>query len=61
MAVLANLGDQDARAAAFILLEFGDELLHPFDGVRHADLLLIDAGDGLDLRLMPPEHFFQRQ
>ncbi len=61
VAVLADLGDQDARAASFIVLEFGDELLHPCNGVRHADLPSIDAGDRLDLRLMAPEHFFQRQ
>ena len=28
VAVLADLGDEDARAAAFILLEFGDAFLH---------------------------------
>ena len=61
VAVLADLGDQDARAAALVLLEFGDELLHAFERVGHADLPLIDAGNGLDLRLMAPEHFFQRQ
>ncbi len=27
MAVLADLGDQDARPAAFVVLEFGDEFL----------------------------------
>ena len=31
VAVLADLGDQDARPAAFVLLEFVDPLLHPFD------------------------------
>ena len=29
VAVLADLGDQDARAAAFIVFEFGDELSAP--------------------------------
>ena len=33
VAVLADFGDQDARPAAFVLLEFGDALLHPLDGV----------------------------
>ena len=33
VAVLADLGDQDARAAAFVGLERGDELLHARDGV----------------------------
>src|SRR5580692_11470431 len=61
VAVLADLGDQDARAAAFVVLELGDEFLHPFDGVRHADLLPVDAGDGFDLRPMPAEHLFERQ
>ena len=61
MAVLADLGDQDARAAAFLVLEFGDALLHPLDGVRHADLPPVDAGDRLDLRLVAPEHLLQRQ
>ena len=33
VAVLADLGDQDARPAAFVVLEFGDELQHPLDRV----------------------------
>ena len=61
MAVLADLGDQDARAAALIFLEFGDEFLHPFDGVRHADLPSIDPGNRFDLRPMPPERLLQRR
>ena len=61
VAVLADLGDQDARAAAFVVLELADEFLHPFDGIRHADLPPVDAGDGLDLRPMPAEYFFERQ
>src|ERR1700679_949932 len=46
VSVLADLGDQDTRAAAFIVLELGDEFLHPCDGICHADLPLVDAGDG---------------
>src|ERR1700733_5257406 len=61
MAVLADLGDEDARAAPLIVLEFGDEFLHPLDGVRHADLPPVDAGDRLDLRLMTAKHLLQRQ
>jgi hypothetical protein len=30
VAVLADLGDEDARAAALVLLELGHALLHPF-------------------------------
>ena len=45
VAVLADLGDEDARAAALVLLEFGDAFLHSADGVRHADLPPVDAGD----------------
>ena len=62
VAVLADLGDQDARPAAFVGLELGDELLHPRDGFRHgADLPLVDAGDRLDLGAVPAEHLLQRR
>ena len=62
VAVLADLGDQDARPAALVLLERGDELLHPRDGFRHgADLPLVDAGDRLDLGAVAAEHLLQRR
>ena len=48
------------RRPSFVL-EFGDALLHPFDGVRHADLPPVNAGDRLDLRLVAAEHLLQRQ
>ena len=50
-----------APSPAFVVLELGNEFLHPFDGVRHADLPPVDAGDGFDLRLMTTEHLFERQ
>src|SRR5690242_21215203 len=64
--VLADLGDQDAWAAAFIVFELGDKLPHPFDRVRHAanrhaGLPSIDTGNRLDLGLMAAESLFQRQ
>jgi hypothetical protein len=60
MAVLADLGDQDARPAALVDLEFGDELMYARDRFGHgADLPFVDAGDRLDLRPMPAEHPFQ--
>ncbi len=61
VAVLTDLGDQNTRAPALILLEFGDAFLHPFDGVGHAGLPPVDAGNGLDLGPMAAEHLFQRQ
>src|SRR5262249_43929299 len=61
MAVLANLGNEDARAAAFGLLECGGELLDARDGVRHAGLPLVDARYRLDLGLMAAEHVFERR
>ncbi len=61
VAVLADLGDQDARPAAFVLLEFGDALEHPLDGVRHADLPPVDARDRFDLGLVAAEDLLQRQ
>ena len=66
VAVLADLGDQDTRAAAFVVFELGDEFLYAFDGIRHssvshADLPSIDAGNRSDLGLMTPERFFQRK
>ena len=62
VAVLADLGDQDARPPAFIGFELGDELLHARDGFRHgADLPLVDAGDRLDLRAVAAEHLLQRR
>jgi len=61
MAVLPDLGHQDARPAAFVLLEPGHQLFHPLDPVGHADLPLVDAGDRLDLRAMAPEHLLERQ
>src|SRR5258708_20118508 len=53
MAVLADLGDQDAWAAALVGFEFRNAAQHALDGVAHgADLLPVDAGDRLDLRAM---------
>src|SRR5580704_7561256 len=57
----APMSTSKPRSAAFVILELADEFLHPFDGIRHADLPPVDAGDGLDLRLMTTEHFFERQ
>ena len=45
VAVLADLGDEDARPAALVRLERRDQLQHARDGVGHADLPLVDAGD----------------
>src|SRR5262249_55837767 len=61
VAVLADLGNEDARAAAFRLLERGGELLDPRDRLRHAGLPLVDARDRLDLGLMPAKHLFERR
>ena len=60
MAILPDLGNQDAGAAALVHFEFADELLHPLDGVGHgSDLPFVNAGDGFDFRTMAAEHFFQ--
>jgi transposase len=62
MTVLADLGHQDARPAAFIGFELSDELLHPRNRFRHgADLPLVDARDRLDLGAVPAEDPLQRQ
>ena len=61
VAVLADLGDQDARAAAFVGLERRDQLLHARDRIGHADLPLVDAGNRLDLGAVAAEHLLQRR
>ena len=62
MAVLADLGHQDARPAALVGFELGDELLHARNRFRHgADLPLVDARDRLDLGAVPAEDPLQRQ
>src|SRR5215468_7663361 len=62
MAVLADLGDQDARAATLVGLEFRNAAQHALDGVAHgADLLPVDAGDRLDLGAMAAIHLLKRQ
>src|SRR5262245_58622269 len=49
VAVLADLGDEDAGAAPFRILERIDQFLHLLDPVGHGGRLpLVDAGDGLD-------------
>ena len=60
VAVLPDLGDEDARAAPFVLLEVGDELEHARDGFVHADLPLVDAGQRFDLGAVPPIDLLQR-
>ena len=61
MAVLTDLGDEDARPAAFIFFKLGDALLHALDSVRHADLPPVNARDRLDLGLMAAKDLFQRR
>ena len=56
-----NLGDEDARAAALVLFEFGDAFLHIRHGVRHANLPPVDAGDRFDLGLVAAKNLLQRQ
>src|SRR5258707_7824138 len=47
VAVLADLGHQNARPAAFRILERIDQRLYFFDPVGHGGRLpLVDAGDG---------------
>ena len=56
VAVLAHLGDQDARAAAFVRLERVGQLA---DACRYSvaspDLRAVDPGDGADLGLVAAE------
>src|SRR4029453_4657554 len=62
MTVLAELGDQDARPAALTLEESLDLALHLLDGALGlADLVHVDAGDHLRLRLEASEHLLQRE
>ena len=61
VAVLADLGHEDARAAALVVLELGGELLHALDGVGHPGLPLVDARDRLDLGAVAAEHRLQRR
>src|ERR1700722_20350337 len=57
VAVLAALGDEDARAAPLGVLERIDQRLNFFDPVGHGGRLpLVDAGDGFDFGTMPPEY-----
>ena len=61
VAVLADLGDENARPAALGFLEGIDQRLHFFDPVGHGGRLpLVDAGDGFDFGAVPPEHLFHR-
>src|SRR5438309_637492 len=60
MAVLADLGDQDTRAAALARFEFGDELMHLSGGRGGSDLALVDARDCPDLGLVAPIRSFER-
>src|ERR1700741_985026 len=60
VAVLADLGDEQTRAAALGGFESLHRDAHPFDGAGHTDLPLVDARDGLDLRAMPSIHLLQR-
>ena len=60
VAVLPDLGDEDARTAALVGLERRNQLQHTRNGVGHADLPLVDARERLDLGAVAPEHFFQR-
>src|SRR5258707_13950802 len=52
VAVLTDLGDQDARTAALIGLETFHQLAYPLDGAGHADLPLVDARNGPDFAAM---------
>ncbi len=61
VAVLAHLGDEDARAAAVVLLEGGRHLDHAADVVAHvARLRSIDARDGADLGAVAGEDLLHR-
>ena len=61
VAVLSHFGNQDARLAPGLLLEGLDLVLDAVDRRVVADLLAIDAGDGVDLGDMAAEHLLQRQ
>src|SRR6185437_9406465 len=61
VAVLADLGDQDARPAPLVVLELGDALLYPLDRIRHADLPPVHARYRLDLGAVAAEHLLQRR
>ena len=61
VAVLAHLGDEDAGTAAFVALELGAHRDHAARILAHStDLRSVDALDRADLRLVAPEHGFQR-
>src|SRR5260221_13544085 len=62
VAVLADLGDQDAWRAALLLCEGGDTALHPLQHVlAGAGLAHVDAGDDAALGAMPAKAVLERQ
>ena len=62
VAVLADLGDQDARPPALVGFELRDLLEHALDRFRHgAGLPFVDARDRLDRGDMAAKDLFQRQ
>ena len=59
VAVLTDLGDQNARSSAFRIFECVDERLKFLDPVRHGGgLALVNAGNGFDFGPVTTEHFF---
>ena len=62
VAVLAHLGDEDARPAPVVALERLDERAAPARSPRTSpDLPLVDARDRLDLGAMAAPHLLQRR
>ena len=61
VAVLSDLGHQQARAAAFRTLEGLNGGTDTLDGAGHADLPLVNSGNRLDLGAVAAEDLFQRR
>ena len=61
MAVLSDLGDQQARPPAFRGLECLYGGADTFDGAGHADLPLINSGYRFNLCAVTAEDLFQRR
>ena len=57
--VLPDLGDEDARLAAFVLRKGARHALHALDRAR-AGLLAVDARDGLHIRAVAAENLLER-
>src|SRR5579883_2330092 len=62
MTILADLGHQDARAAALIGFEFRNSAQYAIDRVAHsADLLPVDPGDRFDFCAMAAIDLLKRE